>query len=49
MTIPTQAQINYATKLCNELGYDPEEYNFDRMDRGVISKLIGELKAELEG
>ena len=46
---PTQAQIDYATRLCRDLGYDPDEYDFERMDRGALSKLIGELKAELEG
>lgn len=43
---PTMAQIKYATDLLTKLGYDPEEYDFDRMDREEVSELISELKDE---
>ena len=45
----TQAQIDYATFLLNELGYDLDAYDFDDMTKEQVNKLIGELKAELEG
>ena len=45
----TQAQIEYARLLINELGYDLDDYDLQSMGKGQISNLIGELKAELEG
>lgn len=47
--MPTQEQIDYARHLCRELGYDPDDYDLERMTSGAICNLIGELKAELEG
>ena len=45
----TAGQIEYATSLLEQLGYDVDEYNLDSMDVWEIGKLIGELKDELEG
>ena len=45
----TSKQISYAVRLCRELGYELEDYDFQRMSKTKISKLIGEFKAELEG
>ena len=45
----TVGQIEYATNLLKQLGYDVEEYNLDGMEVWEISKLISELKDELEG
>ena len=45
----TAGQIEYATSLLKQLGYDVDEYNIDSMEVWEIGKLIGELKDELEG
>ncbi len=47
--IATVRQIEYATNLLKQLGYDVEEYNLDGMEVWEISKLISELKDELDG
>ena len=46
MRKPTPKMIEYATQLINELGYDPDDYNFDSMDFQKVSSLIDELKNE---
>ena len=46
---PTQAQIEYASKLLKMLGYDIDDYDFEIMSRWEISNLIDNLKDELEG
>ena len=43
----TEAQIRYAKKLLEDLGYDSNDYDFDVMNRSDISELIDELKNEL--
>jgi len=43
---PTKAQIDYAKDLMEKLGYDEEDYDFDRMTRAEVSELIDELKEE---
>ena len=45
----TVRQIEYATNLLKQLGYDVEEYNLDGMEVWEISELISEFKDELEG
>ena len=45
---PTQAQIEYASKLIKMLGYDIDDYDFEIMSRWRISNLIENLKDELE-
>ena len=37
---PTQAQIEYASKLLKMLGYDIDDYDFEIMSRWGISNLI---------
>lgn len=49
MNKPTKRMIDFATKLINELGYDIDSYDFDRMSFSEVSELIDELKKELEG
>lgn len=46
---PTRAQIDYATDLINKLGYAPDHYDFSRMTRSQMARLIDELRKELEG
>ena len=46
---PTQAQIEYASKLLKMLGYDIDDYDFEIMSRWGISNLIDNLKDELDG
>lgn len=46
---PTMAQIKYATDLLRKLGYDVADYDFDKMTKAEVSKLIDELKDEYEG
>ena len=45
----TAGQIEYATSLLKQLGYDVDTYSLDDMEVWEISKLIGDLKDELEG
>ncbi|MEN6414711.1 MAG: hypothetical protein ABFC84_18395 [Veillonellales bacterium] len=46
MSRPTAKQIEYATELLQQLGYDPEKYDFGSRDFQEVSKLIDELKDE---
>ena len=48
-TKPTQKQLDYATYLINELGYDMDWYALEAMSRTQLGKLIDELRKELEG
>ncbi|MEN6414362.1 MAG: hypothetical protein ABFC84_16615 [Veillonellales bacterium] len=43
---PTAKQIEFATELLQQLGYDPDDYDFSSMDFQEVSKLIDELKDE---
>lgn len=43
---PTASQIKYATDLLRKLGYDTDDYDFDRMTKQEVSELIAELKDE---
>ena len=45
---PTMEQIKYATDLLRKLGYDVDDYDFDRMTAQEVSELIDELKQEWE-
>lgn len=49
MDMSTRAQIDYATSLCQKLGYDACEYDFEAMSKQTISLIIKELKNEWEG
>lgn len=46
--LATPEQIEYATGMINELGYDMDDYNLPDMTSSEISQLIKELKDELE-
>ena len=46
MGSPTAKMIDYATSLLSELGYDPDEYDFDNMTFEQVRDLIDELKDE---
>ncbi len=46
--LATPEQIEYATSMINELGYDMDDYNLPDMTVSEISQLIKELKDELE-
>ncbi len=48
-TKPTSAQIDYVMWLLDNLGYDPQEYDIDRMTRLQLANLIDDLRKELEG
>lgn len=43
---PTQPMIDFATDLLEQLGYDPDNYDFDQMSYDKCSELIDELKDE---
>lgn len=43
---PTDRMIEYATGLINQLGYDPDDYDFDKMTFEQVRDLIDELKVE---
>ena len=45
--MPTPSQIEYIGILCNELGYDPQDYDLDNMNQSEITDLIDQLKDEL--
>lgn len=47
MAEATEAQIRYAKKLLNDLGYDVDDYDFDVMTRKDVSELIDNLSDEL--
>jgi len=40
---PTQAQLDFARQLINELEYDPEWYALESMTRPQVARLIDEL------
>lgn len=42
----TQRMIDFALDLINQLGYDPDEYDFDSMTFEQVRDLINELKDE---
>lgn len=46
---PTAAQIKYAYDLIDKLGYDRDDYDFEKMTRQEAVKLIAKLKREWEG
>jgi len=46
MGTPTQNMIYYATDLLQQLRYDLDIYDFDRMTFKEVSELIEELKDE---
>lgn len=48
-TRPTDSMVRYAKSLVNQLGYDPDDYDFDQMTFAECSNLIDELKAERDG
>ncbi len=55
-TRPTQAQIDYACDLMEQLGYEEtdvpemtEGIEFDYLTRSQMARLIDELRSELEG
>lgn len=43
----TQKQINYAKKLIEELGYDLDDYELEKMTHGEMINLLGDLQQEL--
>lgn len=44
---PTKTQIDYAQWLCDQLGYDPDDYRLNSLSRAELSELITELRSEL--
>ena len=40
---PTQAQLDFARQLINELEYDPEWYDLEHMTRPQVARLIDEM------
>ena len=49
MEMATQRQIEYATNMIVELGYDINDYDLESMSKQSISILIDDLKEELNG
>lgn len=49
MEMATQRQIEYATNMIAELGYDINDYDLESMSKQSISILIDDLKEELNG
>ena len=43
----TQKQIDYAKKLIDELGYDLDDYELEKMTLGEMINLLGDLQQEL--
>ena len=43
----TKAQRDYARSLCEQLGYDPDIYDFESMTKSELSELIAEFCEEL--
>ena len=43
---PTDKMIEFATGLLDQLGYDPDIYDFDNMTFEQVRDLIDELKDE---
>ena len=46
-TKATQKQIEFATSLIKELGYDLDDYNLEEMHRAEMRSLIDDLRIEL--
>ena len=47
MDMATQRQIEYATDMIEELGYDINDYDLNSMTKQAISELINDLKEEM--
>ena len=45
----TAAQISYIIDLLDQLGYDQDDYDLDRMTKFQAGELIQDLKQELLG
>ena len=43
----TSAQIDFIKSLCQQTGYDPDEYNFATMTQEDASEIIGEMLKEV--
>lgn len=43
---PTEKMVNFAKTLIDQLGYDQDDYDFDRMSFEECKNLIDELKDE---
>lgn len=43
----TKAQRDYALRLCDQLGYDHDIYDFESMTKSELSELIAEFREEL--
>ena len=43
---PTEKMIDYAVDLLQQLGYGPDEYDFEKMSFEQVGDLIDELKDE---
>lgn len=43
---PTDKMISYAEQLLDQIGYDPDEYDFGNMTFDQVRELIDELKDE---
>ena len=39
-------QIEFIKSLCQQLGYDPDDYNFATMTMGEASEIISEMLKE---
>lgn len=44
---PALRQIKYANFLLQQLGYEVEDYDFEKMNKWEVEDLINGLKAEL--
>lgn len=42
----TPAQPNFIKSLCQQTGYDPDDYNFATMTKEQASEIIGEMLKE---
>ena len=42
----TAKQIDYIKSLCQQTGYDPDEYNFATMTKDEASEIISEMLKE---
>ena len=49
MELATVSQRDYIKTLCDNLGYDPDEYLTIDLSKQQASKIITELKDEWEG
>lgn len=46
--LATKKQIEYATEMIIKLGYDLDDYDFEKMTKEEGTDLINELKRELD-